>query len=290
MKRNLFAALALFSGCVEPVLGQHADVSSAIRDEIRGVYSFRPHTLTGDQIDQKSKVLDVFWKKVKSGKSAYLPVLKSELQKPEAQPFFLYDGSMLLLQLSDTAENRRVALQAIARCDLRDIQPTEYLRQVHRLASMGENTAAAAFHILSDPKFQAIIPQHALTLGQNYSLIYMLLPTDDANWLRQAAKLLESEANVTAQKSLLLLLWYAQTKESDSAITDFAAIPGKPAASRDYARELLARKNKVPREIVQPMQSEGSIRNARRKLMKRISDEALIELDEKTLQLVMKRR
>lgn len=288
MRESLFLPLALVWGCAKLVMGQ--ETNSAIREEILGVYSFSPHALTSYQISQKSKILDSFWQKAKSQSEVYLPVLKSELVRRDAPAFLLWDGSMLLLTLSDSAENRRVALQAFARCNLLDIQPTEYFIQVHRLAALGEDSTDAAFHILSDPKFKAFIPQHSLTLGQDYALIYMLLPTDPTNWLSRAVTRVGVETDPTAQKSLLLLLWYAQTKEADRAIADFAAAKNNLAASRKYAHGLLSRKGKAGRSASSAKQSEESIRKARRDRMQGVSDEALIDLDELTLQLISTRR
>jgi hypothetical protein len=162
---------ALAVGACLLCLGRSGTTDEAVaRQEIRDTYSFRPHELTTQQITEKSKVLDSLWTQAKAQGETYIPVLRSELARPDGQAFFLYDGSMLLLSLSDTAPDRRVALNAIARCDLRDVQHTEYFRQVHRLATLGENTTEAALHILAEPKFTAFIPQHALTLGQNYAL------------------------------------------------------------------------------------------------------------------------
>jgi len=45
------------------------------------------------------------------------------------------------------------------------------------MATLNEDTTAAAFQILEQPDFKVFIPQHLLMLGQNYILIYMLLPT-----------------------------------------------------------------------------------------------------------------
>lgn len=199
---------------------------------------------------------------------------------------------MLLLALSDTAADRRVALNAIARCDLRDVQHSDYFLQVHRMATMGENTTEAALHILLEPEFKAFIPQHALTLGQNYALIYMVFPVDPVQWLPAVLARLRVERETTAQKSLLLLAWYAQTGEADAALAAFAGDATKPAASRDYARELTARSARAGplTSAKAALSTEEALRAQRRELMKRVSDEALIELDEKTTLLAAKRR
>ena len=154
------------------ILGSAATATAqSIEQQIRTTYAFAPHELSSQTIDEESKVLDVFWAQAKARKDLYLPVLRSELARREATPFFLYDGSMLLLSLSDTPADRRIALAAIARCDVRDVQPTDYFRQVHRVASLGEDTTEAALHTLSEPKFKVFIPQHTLTLGQDYALV-----------------------------------------------------------------------------------------------------------------------
>jgi hypothetical protein len=261
---------------------------NAARQDILTTYSFRPHELTNQQINEKSAVLDGFWARAKAQRGSYLPVLRTELARPDAHPFFLYDGSMLLLSLSDTPPDRRIALAAISRCDLNDVQHTDYFLQVHRLAVLGEDTTEAAFHVLVEPKFSAFIAQHALTLGQDYALIYLLWPVDPARWLRPAVARLAAESEPTAQKSLLRLAWYAQTPEADVAIEAFAAAADKPEAGRAFARELLGMNAAVSRSSTGA--SEASLRAERREIMKRVSDEALIEFDQKTAQIAARRR
>ena len=131
---------------------------------------------------------------------------------------------MLLLSLSDTSIDRKVALAAIGRSDIRDVQAKDYFFQVHRMANLNEDTSAAAFHILEQSDFKVFIPQHVLTLGQNYALVYMLLPTTQDYWLQPAIGRLRTEHDQTAQKSLILLLWYAQTDGADRAIAMWATL------------------------------------------------------------------
>jgi hypothetical protein len=156
----------------------------------------------------------------------------------------------------------------------------------------GVDTTDAAFHILDDPKFKAFIPQHALTLGQDFCLILTLFPTDSAHWLKRAIKRLETEPDPEAQKSLVYLLWYAQLDESDAAIASFAEAADKPPASRDFARELSARNGKLLAELargakaLKASEAEASVRKARVRTLRRISDEALSEFDQETLKLI----
>jgi hypothetical protein len=153
--------------------GQDAARSGDLHAEIQTVYDFQPHTLTTAEIAQKSAILDQFWNKAKSQRDVYAPALRIELADFSNPPFFLFDGSQLLRSLSNDAADRKIILAAIAHSDLRDVQAMDYFLLVHSMAVQAEDTTAAAFHILAQPDFQVFIPQHALTLGQNYCLVYL---------------------------------------------------------------------------------------------------------------------
>ncbi len=273
--------------------GRQATSSTGdLHSEIQRVYNFQPHTLSDAQIAQESALLDQFWTKAKSQPEVYVPGLRRELGDISNPPFFLFDGSKLLMSLSNDSADRKIILSAIAHSDLRDVELRDYFLLVHSMAAQGEDTTAAAFHILAQPKFQVFIPQHSLTLGQDYCLIYMLLPTNPGFWIQPAIERLHGENDVTAQKSLLLLLWYAQTSDSDKAIGEFSSDPGKPQASKAYANELVHRKDSVDltTRATAFTTREESLRQARRERLKAVSDEALYDLDSYTAKIIAKRK
>lgn len=284
MKRGIVLLLFLASFA--------AAQSPSIHQQIQQTYNFQPHLLNKQEINDKSAVLDRFWTNAKADPAVYIPGLRQELVNFNNPPFFFYDGSMLLLSLSDTPPDRKIALAAMARCNLLDVQTKDYFLQVHRMATLNQNTTAAAFHILERPKFSVFIPQHVLTLGQDYALVYMLLPADQDYWLQPAIDRLQTEHDPTAQKSLLLLLWYSQTDAADHAISAFAGDVNKPSISRTYARELASRKDKIgAKERTEALTlTEESLLQKRRERMKAVSDEALIDLDEYTVMLMAKRK
>ncbi len=260
--------------------------------EIQTVYNFQPHTLSKAQISQKSELLDQFWEKAKSQSDVYVPGLRLELADFSNPPFFLFDSSKLLMSLSQDPADRKIILAAVARSDLRDLQWIDYFLLIQNIAAQGEDTTAAAFHILAEPKFQVFIPMHSLTLAQDYCLIYMLLPTNQDFWLKPAIERLHGENDVTAQKSLLLLLWYAQTSDSDKAIEGFSTDAAKPSASKAYAKELTHRKDDADMKLgaTALQASEESLRKARRERLKAVSDEALYDLDAYTAKIIAKRK
>lgn len=265
---------------------------TSIHAEIQQVYGYQPHLLNQQQTAQKSRALDRFWVQAEEEPELYAAALRQELGDFTNPSFFLYDGSMLLLSLSDTPADRKTALAAIARCDLRDLKATDYFLQVHRLAALNEDTTTAAFHVLEQPDFKVVFGEHVLTLDQDHALVYLLLPTDQSYWLEPAIARLRMERDQIAQKSLLRLLWYAQTDTADRAVRDFAADSGKPPALRSYAQGLIGRKGNLgPGERAEAAgTTEESLRQKRRERLTEVSGEALRDLDLYTRMILSKRQ
>lgn len=132
---------ALLIGWPGPSLSAGATVDETI---FKKTYDFHPRELSKEQITAMSAKLDKLWAKVEAKPKKYLPILRRELASSDRPPFFYFDGSKLLLHLSKTPEDAKLILSALTKVDIRDIQPTDYLRTVHWLAVKGYDTTDAA--------------------------------------------------------------------------------------------------------------------------------------------------
>ena len=267
---------------------QSAPSAAEFHDQIQKLYGFHPAEVTAAERTEKSNLMDALWNKAKAQPTVYVPLLRREVQDFSNPPFFLFDGSQLLLSLSKDPADGKIVSAALPHVDLRDAQPSGYFYLVHELASAGIDTTDAALNILSEPKFKVFVPEHAMALAQADCLVFMLLPTNQTFWLQPAIERLKKESDPTAQQSLLLVLWYAQTAASDKAILDFANDAAKPAASTKFANELMKRKGDA--KPAKKTDTEESLRQARAERMKAVSDEALYDLDSYTSQIMAKRK
>jgi hypothetical protein len=263
------------------VPGSNAD--DDLHAKIAATYDFAPHNLDEATIEKRSAILDGFWTEVKALGPSGLDLLRSELKRTDNPSFFYYDGAKLLLSLSKSRADKQVALNAIQRSDLRDTARSDYFFTIHSFSMEGLNTAPAALRILGDPQWKTFIPQHALTLGQDYCLIYLLLPLDESQYVEHVIERLDSENELTALRSLMLLLAYTVNPQADSAIIAFADNASKPAQARKYAGDLIKQLHlsATPSDGI-VSQNFLSLKAERRVLMRRISDEALSEIDELT--------
>lgn len=229
----------------------HGASDNSFKNEVTALYNFAPHTLSEKEIEGKSKLLDGFWKKVTNSPNKYKKLLRVELSGNNHSPYFYYDGSKLLLSISNKKEDKILALKGIQKSELKDIQSTDYLLTVTKLGLEGFDTADSAFHILSNPDFKAFIVQHALTLGQDYSLICMLMLINQNLYIDKALTRIKNETDATAMESLLKLLWYADTPEAIKAITSISTDTKHSAKIIELAKKLAnesGQKERVPEE------------------------------------------
>ena len=252
--------------------------------QVQRIYSFEPRKLSDTEMAAKSAELDGFWQRIQADKARQLPWLRKAVASDGVSAFFHYDGAKLLLDLSSAKDDQQLALQSIARSDLRSLQHTDYLRTVQHLGAQGLDTRAAAFNILGTPDFKAFIPQHVLTLGQDYALIVMLYPMPEAQFVGDLQQRLLQEREPTAQKSLALALWYTQLPEARTTLSQLASNPQTSAELRSHVNELLARRMPASFKV---KDSQAQVRAARRMRMSQaISDEALSDFDRLTAQLM----
>jgi hypothetical protein len=216
-------------------------------------------------------------------------LLRVELRDATNPAFFMSDGSALLLSLSHTAADEALAVEALSQADLADVDPGAYFYAVHALSIDGADTTKAALHVLDDPKFAVIVPQHAMTLDQQSVLMYLLLPVKQELWMDAAQRRFAVEKDESAEKSLLGLFFYTRTREGDLAL-DAAANDGtKSEAIRQDAMHYQQDIKDAMKAKYDIKGSEASIREARRKRLAAVSDEAIDDIQEMTGRLIQLR-
>jgi len=252
---------------------------------VDNVYNFSPRNLTKAEQQEKIPSLDVLWNEVKSDTSKYLPLLREELNAPNHNPYFYYDGAVLLYTLSNTTKDKTIAANAIANCDLSDVSREAYVRILNRFSNDGINVTKAAVKILNDTSFTFFLPQHVMYFRQGDCLTYMLLPGKQELYIDTLISLFKS-VNPNSQRSILYTLWFAYSCRGDSLIN--ASINDKTLNKdvSDYARDMM-KSLKLTKEIKQQINSmdKPEIDELRKKSLTRFSNEAVSELMLSTLAL-----
>lgn len=288
--RHILLSLAFCIASLTTTLAAQAiHTQPDMHASVVSLYNFSPHTSTEEVRTAKSAEMDAFWKQVTADPKTQLPLLRVELADYKNPPFFMWDGSALLLSLSHTPADEALAAKAMPHVDLADVAPRGYFYAVHALSMDGTDTTEAALHVLDDPKFAVVVPQHAMTLDQASVLMYLLLPVAQDRWIESARKRLAVEKDDTAANSLLLLFFLTQTTEGDAALADASKDPAKSAAIRDAATHYQQAMHDALKLKFNVKGTEASIREERRKRLAAVSDEAIDDVQQMTGRLVQLR-
>jgi hypothetical protein len=253
-----------------------------IHREVNEIYEFQPHLLKRSEQGPKGDLMDAFWSKVSADTATYLPELRAELMDTSNPAFFFYDGSKLLLSLSRSLPDCQIALDAIARCSLPDVDATDYLKTVHMLAAKNLNTTDAALKIIDTVEFTPFIVEHALLLDKDMSLAFMLLPIDRELYVGKTLQKLDRVGDSSNIKALLNFLWYASTCQADSAIARFAASSSVAPNVRRYAAWLVTENDASRRDLPTKY---AEMERGQAEAVSRISDEAIYDLNSVTKEM-----
>ncbi len=271
-------------------------VEEASRD-IVSTYAFDPKVMSFDEQAKRAPELSELWGRFQKAPDSYRIALRTLLSKKGGTEMLYCDGGMLFLHKTTLQSDKALGLKSIAECSLAEIQYTPYFYTMHKEALEGTDVLDLQFRMLSKPKYQVFIPQHALTLGQDYSFLYPLLVQDEHRYVSRIIEKFGKEKNPTAQKTLLRALYYAATPETEEALHSIAIDKRLSPEIQKQAKVIFERIDEA-REMdtakvldwmkrnmvdVSPSATEKDLRFARRKRMRAISDEALMELDMYTL-------
>jgi len=248
-----------------------------LHKDIKEIYNFEPHKLSKEEQIIKAKLMDGFWGKVIKDKDRYLGELRSELKDTTNSLFFLYDGGHLLISLSSSKHDYQIALDAMKKGNLADIDHTDYVKTINFFARNDLNTTDAALKIIPIDTFAAYIPQHAMFIDKGLALRFMLLPINSNLYLKKTIEKLSAVKDTTTIKHVLNFLFYTCTCEGDSTISKYAADKNQDKAINKYSTHLVEMNNVRRHDNSSKYQS---LIKKRKEILNRISDEALDELDD----------
>jgi hypothetical protein len=271
MKFKSIILLALFSTL--------ASYGQSVTNEIDNIYSFKPSKLTDKERELKMPALDGFWEKVKSDTLKNLPMLRKELQANGHNPFFYYDGSGLLLSLTNNKADKELAIEAISKCDLDDISQKIFVMTLNGLANEGFDVTKPAVKILYEENYSFYIPQHAMKFNQGYCLAYMLVPQKNDNYVYTLTTIFNS-LKTSAQKAIVTTLWFSYTCKGDVFLKSIIENSTYDKEVSEYAKKIMGytKLNKEQEEYLKLIGKDELV-NLRAEALKSFSDESIDELD-----------
>lgn len=256
-----------------------------MHEMIEETFNFSPHELSKEEQQQMFPKLDKFFEKVIANKEEYIQPLRNELQSTDHNPYFYFDGGILLIELSKEKSDLQIVADALVKSDLRDLPPKMYIEHLMRLSVAEVDVIDPALHVFDDPTFQVFIPQHTMLLNQGEALKFILPRYDPELYVTKLTNRFDLADSVTTKIQILDLLFYASNCEADRFINSVYQDKNEVSEVKNHASTMATMKieNRKQNE-----KKQAQLRSKIRATLTRISDEALYELFNFTLDLKTK--
>jgi hypothetical protein len=194
---------------------------------------------------------------------------------------------VILCSISNTENDKTIAANSLAKCDLSDIPPEAYVRILNEFSNDGINVTRATVKILDDTAFTFFLPQHTIYFNQGDCLAYMLLPGKQDFYIDTLISFFKL-VNPNAQKSILYTLWLSYSCKGDSLIRASMTDKTLNKDVSDFSKEMNSPElTDAIKEYINSF-NKSQIDDLRKKSLKRFSDEAPDELVISTLALRQK--
>ncbi|WP_299989491.1 hypothetical protein [uncultured Pontibacter sp.] len=253
-----------------------------LHSEVEKVFNFYPHKLTSEEQKALYPKLDKFFELVINDKEKYIEPLRNELRREGNNPYFYFDGGVLLLEISQEPKDIQLVADALVKADLRDLPGDIYLKHLLSLSLKGADIIDPALHVLDDTTFYAFIPQHVLTLNYGEGLKFLLPRYQPELYIDKLISKYEQITSTDKKLTCIDLFIYANSCQADKFLDAQLMDSKQPKQLHDKIAETL-KLTKVSRS--ENSNKYNKLFEERKLVLSRISDEAIYDLNKVTLRM-----
>ena len=150
------------------VVAQRNQSCASFQKLIAETYTFKPSRLKESEQEAKSKAMDKVWETAKANRVELLPCLREALVAPNADQWFRFDGSNLLVELDPTTESKKIQIQSYENVDLDDAHLQVFVETLARRGFEGLDVSRAGVRWLAYPKARYYLALHGVYEVKTY--------------------------------------------------------------------------------------------------------------------------
>lgn len=187
---------------------------------IADTYTFKPSQLSSAQKDEASEGMDRVWTYVTENPAETTECLRAALNEGDANAWFLFDGSALLVKVDPSPESKALQARLWCSADLADIHEQYWLETLARLGSEGFDVTVAAERWLADEDSEYVLPRHGLfVVGPAEGAMFLFGSMDEAFATPALLRIVQT-ADHRGRDVALQLLEYQGTPDAWRAIAE----------------------------------------------------------------------
>lgn len=237
MKRIVMPTL-LVIGFQAVGLAQDKDNCARFQQTVKSTYNFSPSRLTDSERNSKSAAMDRFWEMVKADQKRLLPCLLIALQDTNADKWFRFDASSLLVDLDPSPASKAIQVRSYTDADLDDVDLRTWVTVLVRHGFEGFDVSEAASRWLAYPQAKYFLPEHGgYEVSAFQGALFIFGSMDEAQATPALIKIL-SQTNHPGREHSLWILMSQATPESLRALKQVDARPFS-AEARSKLQNLL---------------------------------------------------
>lgn len=227
---------------------------------IKSTYNFRPALLKNNEREQKSAAMEKVWQAVKAKQAELLPCLVNALEDPKADPWFLFDGSNLLVSLDPSDAAKKLQIKNYAATNLEDVDHRVWVTTLVRRGLEDYDVSAAGDRWLANAKGGYFVPEHGMFAVSPYYAAVFLFGSMDEKFATPALIKVAEDRNHLGREGALGILIDQQTPESRRFLKQVDLLTVSPYLRKLIRDELERPKMFTPR--AQPKTTRQAFLNA----------------------------
>ena len=210
MHRLILISMLVITAC-SIAYGQGSQACADFNQLVKSTYNFRPALLANDEErNKKSAAMDKVWETVKARKTELVPCLKAALSAADADQWFLFDGSNLLVAVDPSDASKKLQIHNYAVTNLDDVNLSVWVGVLARLGAEGFDVSTPGERWLSYPKATYYLPLHgAQKVDKMLGGIFIFGSMDEAYATPALLKIANAATHPGREDAISLLIMQA---------------------------------------------------------------------------------
>jgi len=206
---------------------------------VKSTYNFRPALLANEEErNKKSAAMDKVWETVKASKTELVPCLRTALSAADADRWFLFDGSNLLVTVDPSDASKKLQIHNYAVTNLDDVNFSVWVGVLARLGAEGLDVSEPGERWLAHPNATYYLPIHgAQKVDKMLGGIFIFGSMDEAYATPALLKIANSATHPGRDDAISLLIMQA-TPEAISGLKAIATSTLSAQARANLQRHL----------------------------------------------------
>ena len=194
---------------------------------VKATYNFKPSKLSSSEQTAKSAAMDKVWEKVKNKPALFAPCLRELLVSPDANRWFLFDGSCLLVEVDPSKTSKQIEVDNLAKVDFSDVQLRTWVEIAAHLGFEGFDVSKLGELWLACSNAEYYLPEHAYKVDKGNGALFIYGSMDESLATPALLKII-SDTNSSGREIALQVLMSQATTNALQALSQVNTVGFSP--------------------------------------------------------------